>query len=135
MSGKQSKPTSKIKAQSLVIPPEDVEESVAKVRSAVVWWLYVIQCSDGSLYTGVSTDVQRRYAEHQQQGPKTARYLRGRAPLQLVFSVKVGDRGQALKLEYRVKQLSRSEKLQMITNGTLPAMLVNANEGIESVHV
>lgn len=86
----------------------------------VTWWLYVIRCRDDSLYTGVTTDVQRRFAEHQQQGPKTARYLRGRAPLQLVFCVSVGERGQALKMEYRVKQLSRSEKLSMITEQALP---------------
>lgn len=113
MSGKQSKTTA--------------------VKGA--WWLYMIQCSDGSLYTGVSTDVQRRYNEHNQQGPRTARYLRGRAPLQLVFSVEVGGRGQALKLEYRVKQLSRVEKLQIIANGKLPAMLVTTDEENESVHV
>lgn len=131
MSGKQSKSAEKVATPALATQPDPVQA----IRPAVIWWLYVIQCGDGSLYTGVSTDVQRRYAEHQQQGPKTARYLRGRAPLQLVFSVEVGGRGQALQLEYRVKQLSRVEKMQMITNGKLPASLVNANEGNESVHV
>lgn len=131
MSGKQSKAAEKIATSACATQSGPAGE----IRSAAVWWLYMIRCSDGSLYTGVSTDVQRRYAEHQQQGLKTARYLRGRAPLQLVFSIEVGGRGQALKLEYRVKQLSRAEKLQMITNGQLPAMLVCANEGNESVHV
>lgn len=92
--------------------------------AAAVWWLYVIQCRDGSLYTGVSTDVQRRFSEHQQQGAKTARYLRGRGPLRLVFSIEAGGRGDALKMEYRVKQLTRSEKLTMINNRELPASLV-----------
>ncbi|WP_339868590.1 GIY-YIG nuclease family protein [Pseudohongiella nitratireducens] len=93
-------------------------------EAAALWWLYVIQCGDGSLYTGVSTDVQRRFSEHQQQGAKTARYLRGRGPLRLVFSIEAGNRGNALKMEYRVKQLSRSEKLTMISNRKLPASLV-----------
>lgn len=101
MSGKQSSP----------------ETTVAKVPR---WWLYVIRCHDGSLYTGVTTDVKRRFAEHQQQGAKTARYLRGRSPLQLAFSVPVGERGQALRLEYRVKQLSRADKLAMIAGQALP---------------
>jgi putative endonuclease len=87
------------------------------------WWLYVIRCHDGSLYTGVTTDVKRRFAEHQQQGAKTARYLRGRSPLQLAFSVPVGERGQALRMEYRVKQLSRADKLAMIASQALPQAL------------
>ncbi len=96
--------------------------------TATVWWLYVIQCGDGSLYTGVSTDVQRRFTEHQQQGPKTARYLRGRGPLQLVFSIEAGGRGEALRMEYRVKQLTRTEKLAMIAQRKLPAGLMAFEE-------
>ena len=48
------------------------------------WSVYLVRCSDNSLYTGIATDVARRFAEHQAQGPKTARYLRGRAALTLV---------------------------------------------------
>ena len=49
------------------------------------WFIYIIRCADGSLYTGITTDVSRRFAEHARSGPRAARYLRGRGPLTLVF--------------------------------------------------
>lgn len=76
--------------------------------------LYIVRCADDTLYTGIATDVPRRIAEHQ-DGPRGAKYLRGRGPLELVFTADVGDRATALQLEYRVKRLSRSEKCALIT--------------------
>lgn len=74
------------------------------------WFLYMIRCRDGSLYTGITTDVTRRFSEHCEQGDKCARYLRGRAPLELVFFIKAGDRAHASRLEYLVKRLPKVEK-------------------------
>ena len=68
-----------------------------------VWTVYMVRCHDDSLYTGIAVDVARRFAEHQAQGARTARYLRGRGPLELVYTVEVPDRSDALKLEYRIK--------------------------------
>lgn len=82
------------------------------------WFVYMIRCGDGSLYTGVTTDVARRFAEHASGGPKAARYLRGRGPLQLVHTVEVAGRSQALSLECRIKRLRRDQKLRLIS-GTL----------------
>lgn len=82
------------------------------------WHVYMIRCADDTLYTGISTDVVRRFAEHQAQGKLCARYLRGRGPLQLVFTRPAGDRSSASQLEYRLKQLSRADKLALI-NGVL----------------
>lgn len=76
---------------------------------STVWSLYVLRCSEGSLYTGITTDVPRRIREHT-VGSRGARYLRGRAPLQLVFEVAIGDRGAASRAEHRVKRLSKREK-------------------------
>lgn len=81
---------------------------------SVAWSVYLVRCADNSLYTGIATDVARRFAEHQAQGPKTARYLRGRAPLTLVFQCPAGDRSAALKLEYRIKQLAKADKLKLV---------------------
>lgn len=81
---------------------------------SALWSVYLVRCSDNSLYTGIATDVARRFAEHQAQGTRTARYLRGRAPLTLVFQCPAGDRSAALKLEYRIKQLSRADKLRLV---------------------
>ena len=69
----------------------------------------MLRCADGSLYTGIATDVARRISEHE-QGKRGAKYLRGRGPLELVYQQAVGDRSVATKIEYSVKQLSRTEK-------------------------
>ena len=82
------------------------------------WFLYMIRCGDNSLYTGVTSDLARRFAEHSAQGPKTAKYLRGRGPLSLAFQVPVGNRSQALQCEYQVKQLSRQDK-ELLVSGQL----------------
>lgn len=78
--------------------------------------LYILRCADGSLYTGITTDVDKRVAEHA-AGSRGAKYLRGRGPLELVLSEPVGDRATALRLEYRVKQLPRARKLELIEGG------------------
>ena len=75
--------------------------------------LYIVRCADGTLYTGIATDVGKRVAEHE-ASPRGAKYLRGRGPLQLVFSAAAGDRAKASRIEYRVKQLSRTQKLALI---------------------
>ena len=81
------------------------------------WYLYLIRCRDGSLYTGIATDVARRFAEHQGKGDTGAKYLRGRGPLTLVFQKKLGSRSLALKVESRVKKLSKARKEKLIRTG------------------
>ncbi len=76
--------------------------------------LYIVRCKSGTLYTGITTDVARRIEEHR-NGQRGARYLRGRGPLELVFSEVVGDRARASQLEHRVKRLPRREKLALVT--------------------
>lgn len=85
------------------------------------WFVYLLRCADGSLYTGISTDVQRRLAEHRGELGKArgAKALRGKRPLHLVFEKQVANKSEALQLEYRVKQLSRPQKEKMIL-GVLP---------------
>ena len=80
--------------------------------------LYILRCSDDSLYTGIATDVSRRIAEHE-SGMRGAKYLRGRLPVELVFQCDVGDRGTALRLEYRVKRMTRATKEALIA-GRIP---------------
>jgi len=79
---------------------------------AVIWWLYVVRTTQNSLYTGITTDVQRRLSEHENEDGrnKGAKALRGKGPLEIVFKIEVGNRSDALKMEYRVKRLSRTEK-------------------------
>lgn len=72
------------------------------------WFVYLIECSDGSVYTGIATDVQARYEKH--VTGKGARYTRARKPVSLLASFEVADRSSALRAEYRVKQLTAGEK-------------------------
>jgi putative endonuclease len=78
------------------------------------WSLYLIRTRTGSLYCGITTDVGRRFAEHSSGTAKAARALRGRGPLTLVYEQKVGDKGTALRLEYRVKRLTKAEKERLV---------------------
>jgi putative endonuclease len=80
------------------------------------WYLYMIRCRDGSLYTGISTSVDRRRAQHKSQQDAGAKYLRGRAPLTLVFQTRLGSRGLALKVESRVKKLSKPRKEKLVAD-------------------
>lgn len=82
----------------------------------MAYWLYILRCGDGSLYTGITDDVERRLAAH--RSGKGAKYTRGRGPLEVVYREECADRSAALKREYAVKQLSREEKLKLIEGGT-----------------
>lgn len=72
------------------------------------WKLYVLRCGDGSLYTGITTDVEARLQAH--RSGKGAKYTRGRQPLELVYSEECGTHSDALKREFAIKGLSREEK-------------------------
>ena len=77
-----------------------------------IWHVYLIRCADGSLYTGITTDVERRLAEH--RAGKGAKYLRGRGPLELAYSRPIGDRAAASREEARIKRLSKAAKETLI---------------------
>lgn len=74
----------------------------------MAWYLYMIECEDGSIYTGIAKDVAARYAAHVAR--KGARYTRSHAPRQLLFSREYADKASALKAEYEMKRLTASEK-------------------------
>ena len=92
------------------------------------WYVYIVSCRDGSLYTGIATDVDRRLAEH--EAGKGSKYLRGRGPLKLVFKLPIGERGAALRIERKVKNLSRQEKEELINGSGSPAFefLIRVNQ-------
>ncbi len=81
------------------------------------WFLYLIECQDGSIYTGITVDVAARYAAHEQG--KGARYTRSHPPRALLAVVECPDRSAASKAEYAIKQLSATEKREFV--GGLPA--------------
>ncbi len=75
------------------------------------WVLYILECKDGSLYTGITDDLPHRLKMH--ESGKGAKYTRGRGPLKVVYSEVCESHSHALKREYAVKSLSRNEKLQL----------------------
>ncbi len=78
------------------------------------WFVYIIHCSDDSLYTGITTDLERRYKQHSQQ--QGAKYFRGRQPKELVYQESGHNRSTASKREMEIKKLSRLNKLQLIAS-------------------
>ena len=77
-----------------------------------VWYLYILRCGDNSLYTGITTDVEKRFAVH--CSGRGAKYTRGRGPLMLVYREAVGSYSEALKRERSVKSMKRNQKEKMI---------------------
>lgn len=76
------------------------------------WKLYILRCGDGSLYTGITTDVEKRLAAH--RSGKGAKYIRGRGPLEVVYREACGDHSTALKRELEIKALTREQKEWLI---------------------
>lgn len=90
---------------------------VATEHAPVTTWIvYMIQCNDNSLYTGVTTDLQRRFNEHL-TGKRGARYFNGRRPSQVVYCENGHTRSSACQREAAIKKLSREEKLRLIKKG------------------
>ncbi|WP_224333171.1 GIY-YIG nuclease family protein [Haloprofundus halobius] len=75
-------------------------------------YVYVVECADGSYYTGYTTDVQRRVAEH--DAGDGAKYTRGRTPVELVHSESYPSKSAAMRREYEIKQLSRRQKERLV---------------------
>ena len=79
---------------------------------ANTWKLYILRCGDGSLYTGITTDVEVRLEAH--RSGKGAKYTRGRGPLELVYREQCEDHSHALKRELAVKSMTKEEKKKLI---------------------
>jgi predicted GIY-YIG superfamily endonuclease len=77
-----------------------------------IWTVYILQCGDGSLYTGITDDLERRFRAH--EAGKGAKYTRGRGPLKLCYREEMPDKGSALRREAELKRLRRSRKLDLI---------------------
>lgn len=84
-------------------------------RQSPRWWVYVVRCADGTLYTGVTTDVARRVGQH--NAGTASKYTRSRRPVELAYRQRAKDRGAALRRELAIKKLSRPAKLKLIGEG------------------
>jgi putative endonuclease len=81
-------------------------------KTPSLWWVYLLDC-DGRLYTGVTTDPERRLREHRAGRSRSARFTRGISSVELLYAVALGGRSLALRAEHRIKRLPRSEKLRL----------------------
>lgn len=81
------------------------------------WFVYLLRCADSTLYTGITTDIGRRLAEHN-TGKAGARYTRARRPVVLVWQQQVPDRSMASRCEYLLRQLSKVEKEALVATGS-----------------
>ena len=87
------------------------EENLVSVMEQT-WYLYILRCKDDTLYTGITTDVEKRLEAH--RTGRGAKYTRGRTPLELVYREICGTHSQALKREVEIKKLTRQEKQNLI---------------------
>ncbi|SMY33981.1 GIY-YIG nuclease superfamily protein [Photobacterium malacitanum] len=93
------------------------------IMSTIPWFVYLIRTRQGTLYCGVTTDVERRFKEHQ-HSKKGAKYLKGKAPLTLVWSQQVKSKRDAMQFEYRIKKrLTKAQKEELIVQNTSLYML------------
>jgi len=77
-----------------------------------MWYVYMVECADGTLYTGISNDVKKRIEKH--NSGKGAKYTRSRIPVTLKWICETDNRSEASKLEYEIKKLTRKAKLKLI---------------------
>lgn len=80
--------------------------------SGRAFWVYMLRCGDGTLYSGITNDLDKRFAAH--ESGRGARYTRGRGPLRLVFCEPAEDKSSALKREHALKRLRRAQKLALV---------------------
>lgn len=94
------------------------------------WYLYIIENKYSHYYTGICTDINRRFEEHQTSGVKCAKALKGKGPLILKFQTLVGSHSEALKTEIWVKKLSKANKIKLLNNSLNDSPIKNmlANE-------
>ena len=78
-------------------------------KGSDIWHVYMVRCSDGTLYTGIAKDLEKRVEAHN-SGKDGARYTRSRRPVTLVYSEQVGSKSAAARLEYQIKKLPRAKK-------------------------
>lgn len=83
------------------------------IHVMTTWYVYILECSNNSLYTGITTDLERRLKQHNGDLPGGAKYTRAHRPVSLVYSASFPDKSSASKEEWRIKQMTRREKEKM----------------------
>jgi putative endonuclease len=90
-----------------------VARAKAKPKPKRTWWVYVLRCADGTLYTGITTDPARRLEQH--NAGTAAKYTRARRPVAMVFRRRAANHGAALRRELAIKKLTRAQKEELVS--------------------
>lgn len=106
----------------------DIMDKVSACPFEQIWHLYIIRSDDGALYTGITTNIERRLLEHQSNSTKSAKYFRGKTGLQLVFQYELESRSLALSLEAKVKNLSKAKKEKLVCGETNIMQLISVGK-------
>jgi putative endonuclease len=93
----------------------NLKKNVRKNIRNVEWFVYILECADKTFYTGITTDLERRVGEHNSKKSDT-KYTRTRQPVKLIYSKKFKDRSAASKEEFKIKSLTREEKVKFLTS-------------------
>ncbi len=96
---------------------------MSKLTADQAWYVYLVRTAQSTLYCGVSTNVLQRFERH--KAGKGAKYLRGKAPLSLVFVSPVMSKREAMRCEWRIKRLSKQQKESMVRQGVLPTYVTD----------
>jgi putative endonuclease len=91
-----------------------VARAKAKPKAKRTWWVYVLRCADGTLYTGITTDPARRLEQH--NAGTAAKYTRARRPVSMVFRRRARDHSAALRRELAIKKLTRAQKEELVSS-------------------
>lgn len=109
--------------QAIGMMDDHTTDCWVRQRTLERWSVYMVLCHNDSLYTGITKNVKARFEEHCAQGAKTAKYLRGKGPLKLVYQEEVGSQSSALKIECLIKKLSATKKRELIELGRYESLL------------
>ncbi|MEJ2529642.1 MAG: GIY-YIG nuclease family protein [Gammaproteobacteria bacterium] len=80
------------------------------------WFIYILRCADGTLYTGIAKDIEKRLDEHNSGGKAAAKYTRSRGPVSLVYAEKAVNHSAAAKREYAIKRMGKKHKELLIAH-------------------
>lgn len=111
--------------QAVGIVDDHLLNCFVRKRETEDWSLYILQCQDNSLYTGITKDINKRLKEHLFVPKRGAKYLRGKGEVKIVFSEVVGNKSLALKLEYQIKAFTKAQKNALIKLGSIKKWMEN----------
>ena len=108
-----------------------MDKEKKKDKKEQTYYVYILRCEDDSLYTGITTDVKRRFAEHLAGGKKGAKYTRVHKPKEIAAVIETDSKSEALGLEYGIKQLTKEEKENLIKSEFAPAFFQKVTIRVE----